>query len=48
VIIHTDSHLAGHGPGVQTVMTSSKSLIVPRINPDANIGIYLKIGRWRG
>lgn len=48
VIIHTDSHLAGHGPGVQTVMTTSRSgLINPGIDPDANIGIYLKIGRWR-
>ncbi len=47
VVIHTDSYLAGHGPGVQTVMTCNRGLIVPRIDPDANIGIYLKIGRWR-
>ena len=47
VVIHTDSHLAGHGPGVQTIMTSGKSLIVPKLNPDANLGRYLKIGRWR-
>jgi len=47
VVIHTDSHLAGHGPGVQTIMTSNKGLIVPEIDPQANIGIYLKIGRWR-
>ena len=43
VVIHTDSHLAGHGPGVQTVMTCNRGLIIPRIVPDANIGIYLKI-----
>ncbi len=47
VVIHTDSHLAGHGPGVQTVMTSNKGLIVPRIDLKANLGNYLKIGRWR-
>ena len=47
IVIHTDSHLAGHGPGVQTIMTSCKGLIVPRIEPDANLGIYLRIGRWR-
>ncbi|MBI5756076.1 MAG: DUF4438 domain-containing protein [Nitrospirae bacterium] len=47
IVIHTDSHLAGHGPGVQTIMTSCKGLIAPRIEPDANLGIYLKIGRWR-
>lgn len=48
VVIHTDSHLAGHGPGVQTVMTSNNNgRIVPRMDPEANVGIYLKIGRWR-
>ena len=47
VVIHTDSHLAGHGPGVQTIMTSRSSLIIPKINPEANLGRYLKIGRWR-
>ena len=47
VVIHTDSHLAGHGPGVQTTMTSRKSLIIPKLNPEANLGRYLKIGRWR-
>lgn len=47
VVIHTDSHLAGHGPGVQTIMTAKDNLLVPRITPDANLGLYLKIGRWR-
>lgn len=47
IVIHTDSHLAGHGPGVQTIMTSNKALIVPQIDPEANLGAYLKIGRWR-
>lgn len=47
IVIHTDSHMAGHGPGVQTIMTSNKGLIVPKLDPDANLGIYLKIGRWR-
>ncbi len=47
IVIHTDSYLAGHGPGVQTIMTSARPLIVPKIDPDANLGIYLSIGRWR-
>ena len=47
VVIHTDSLLAGHGPGVQTIMTSSSGIILPRTEPDANLGIYLKIGQWR-
>jgi len=47
IVIHTDSYLAGHGPGVQTIMTSGKALIVPKIEPDANLGKYLGIGRFR-
>lgn len=47
VVIHSDSHLAGHGPGVQTLLTSSKGLLVPRLDERANIGYYLGIGRWR-
>src|SRR3989338_10056285 len=29
VVVHGDSHLAGHGPGVQTVMTSRIGAIEP-------------------
>jgi len=47
VVVHGDSALAGHGPGVQTLLTSSEARIVPRIDPEANIGFYLAIGRWR-
>lgn len=47
IVIHTDSHLAGHGPGVQTLMTCSRGEIVPEINSGANLGKYLKLGRFR-
>lgn len=47
VVIHGDSHLAGHGPGVQTVMTSPGGWFRPRLNPNANIGRYLGLGRYR-
>lgn len=47
VVVHSDSALAGHGPGVQTLMTSSKGILSPEIDPRANIGIYLGVGRWR-
>ncbi|MBI4714614.1 MAG: DUF4438 domain-containing protein [Nitrospirae bacterium] len=47
LVIHSDSHLAGHGPGVQTLMTCTKGQIVPKIVPNANLGRCLKIGRWR-
>jgi hypothetical protein len=47
VIVHADSPVAGHGPGVQTVLTTAKrGLIRPVISADANIGRILKIGRW--
>ena len=45
VIVHGDSHLCGHGPGVQVIMSSCGE-IEPIINTDSNIGKYLKIGRY--
>lgn len=47
VIVHSDCVLAGHGPGVVTIITSSKGKIKPKISKNANIGYYLKIGRFR-
>lgn len=47
VVIHGDSDLAGHGPGVQTILSSAKGAFAPRLDSSANIGRYLKIGRWR-
>ncbi|MFI5304432.1 MAG: DUF4438 domain-containing protein [Nitrospiria bacterium] len=48
VVVHGDSNLAGHGPGVQTILTSPKGEISPKIQRDANIGFYLKLGRFKG
>jgi hypothetical protein len=48
VVIHSDSRLAGHGPGVQTLLTCADGRILPRVSGDANIGSYLMLGRWRG
>jgi len=47
VIVHSDCVLAGHGPGVATIITSSKGKIKPKVDKNANIGYYLKIGRFR-
>ncbi|MBD3287129.1 DUF4438 domain-containing protein [candidate division WOR-3 bacterium] len=47
VIIHSDCYLAGHGPGVTTLISSAKPLIIPRIDKRANIAKILKIGRFR-
>lgn len=47
VVVHGDSYLAGHGPGVQTVMTSKDGSIEPVIDSKANLGFYLNIGRMK-
>jgi hypothetical protein len=48
VIVHSDSTMSGHGPGVTTLLTSpKKGTIHPIIHKDANIGKILSLGRWR-
>lgn len=46
-VIHTDSIIPGHGPGVTILLSSAKPLIKPFIDKNANIGKILKIGRYR-
>ncbi len=41
VVVHGDSYLAGHGPGVQTIMTSRAGMIEPVIKSNANLANYL-------
>jgi len=47
IVCHSDCYLAGHGPGVCTLITCDKSLIEPKIDPDANIANRLQIGTCR-
>ncbi len=47
IVIHGDCQLAGHGPGVSTLLSASKPIIEPVIDPNANIAKILKIGRFR-
>ena len=47
VVVHSDCLLAGHGPGVSTLMTCSKPLIKPILDADSNIADILKIGTKR-
>jgi hypothetical protein len=44
VVVHSDCRVAGHGPGVTTIMTCGTSLIEPVIDPQANIADLLGIG----
>lgn len=45
VVVHGNSFLAGHGPGVQTVLTSREGLIEPVLSSKANLKTYLGTGR---
>ncbi len=47
IVIHSDSFIAGHGPGVTTLMSSSTPEIVPVVHSGANIADILQIGRCR-
>jgi len=44
VVVHSDCMIAGHGPGVTTIMTCETALIKPVIDPQANIADLLGIG----
>lgn len=44
VVVHSDCILAGHGPGVTTIMTCSTPLIEPVIDPKANLADIYNIG----
>jgi hypothetical protein len=43
IVVHSDCVIAGHGPGVMTVLTSSKGKIKPVINKKSNLRNYLKL-----
>lgn len=43
VIAHSRSYLAGHGPGVTSLMSSAEGKIEPVLDPDANLAKLLKI-----
>lgn len=43
VISHSDSKIAGHGPGVTTILTSASGNIEPFITKDANLAKLLNI-----
>jgi len=46
VVIHSDSPLAGHGPGMMTLMSACDGKLVPVISESANIGSIKGIGRF--
>jgi len=44
IVVHSDCLLAGHGPGVATLLTCATPQIEPEIDPSANIADLLGIG----
>jgi len=47
VIVHSRSDVSGHGPGVASLLTSKDGALEPRLDDNANIGKYLRLGKWR-
>lgn len=47
IVVHSNSTLSGHGPGISTLLTSAEPRIKPVLNSSANVGKILKIGRYR-
>ena len=47
IVVHSNSTLAGHGPGISTLLTSAETRMKPVMDPRANLGRVLKIGRYR-
>ena len=43
IVVHTDCVLAGHGPGVTTLFTSTTGKILPKIHARANIADILNL-----
>jgi hypothetical protein len=43
IVVHTNCVIAGHGPGVTTLFTSTSGKIIPRMDRKANIASILKL-----
>jgi hypothetical protein len=46
VVIHSDSPLAGHGPGMMTLMSACDEKLIPVLGNGANLGMIKGIGRF--
>lgn len=44
IVVHSDCVIAGHGPGVATLLTSTTGKIKFYLEEEANIANYLNIG----
>lgn len=47
IITHSNSYMAGHGPGVVALLTSKLPIIRTEYQPQANVANFFGIGRFR-
>ncbi|HKM43043.1 MAG TPA: DUF4438 domain-containing protein [Limnochordia bacterium] len=47
IVVHSDCLLAGHGPGVTTLLTAIDGSLEVTVDPQANLGRILDIGCYR-
>jgi len=47
VVIHGYCHNGGHGPGVTTLLSAAKPMLKPKLDRNANLANYFRIGRLR-
>ncbi len=43
VVVHSDSTVSGHGPGVAPLLCGPANIIIPQINPDANLAALYRV-----
>lgn len=43
IVVHSDSKISGHGPGVTTLMTADDGSLLPRRDPAANIALLMDL-----
>ena len=48
IVVHSNSTLAGHGPGLSTLLTATDGHLRPVIDRHANLARVLGIGKYRG
>jgi hypothetical protein len=47
IVMHSDCVVAGHGPGVTTLLSSREPVLVPKVTSTANLAKILGIGTFR-
>lgn len=47
IVVHSNSTLAGHGPGISTLLTCAEPRLKPVPDKDANLAKIMKLGKYR-